>query len=79
MLRHAALALALLIAPTAAMAKTIEIRIGHQSMCTDTYPAGEVVMNRHLLEKYLPHTGKYTDVKYDVEWSDFLPGRRSPR
>jgi len=74
MLRHAALALALLIAPAATMAKTIEIRIGHQSMCTDTYPAGEVVMNRHLLEKYLPHTGKYADAKYDVEWSDFSSG-----
>lgn len=75
MLRYAALALALLLAPsTVTMAKTIEIRIGHQSMCTDTYPAGEVVMHRGLLQKYLPHTGKYVDVKYDVAWNDYPSG-----
>ncbi len=75
MLRHAALALGLLAAPLApAAAKTIDIRIGHQSMCTDTYPAGEVVMHMGLLQKYLPHTGKYAGAKYDVEWSDYSSG-----
>lgn len=57
-----------------AEAKTINIRIGHQSMCTDTYPAGEVVMRLHLLEKYLPHTGKYADAKYVVQWEDYSSG-----
>ena len=75
MLRHAALALGLLTATLApAAAKTIDIQIGHQSMCTDTYPAGEVVMHMKLLQKYLPHTGKYAGVKYDVEWSDYSSG-----
>jgi sulfonate transport system substrate-binding protein len=75
MLRHAALALGLLAATLApAAAKTIEIRIGHQSMCTDTYPAGEVVMHLDLLQKYLPHTGKYAGVTYDVEWGDYASG-----
>lgn len=75
MLRHATFALGLLITSAiAANARTIDIRIGHQSMCTDTYPAGEVVMHRQLLEKYLPHTGKYAHVKYDVEWSDYASG-----
>lgn len=55
-------------------AETIAIRIGHQTMCTDTYPAGIVIKERHLLEKYLPHTGKYKNVKYDIVWRDYDSG-----
>lgn len=55
-------------------AKTIEIGIGHQSMCTDTYSAGIVIKELKLLEKHLPHTGKYMDVQYDVKWSDYSSG-----
>lgn len=58
----------------AAQAKTIEIGIGHQSMCTDTYTAGIVIKQMHLLEKYLPHTGKYKGVKYDIKWADYSSG-----
>lgn len=57
-----------------AQAKTIEIGIGHQSMCTDTYTAGIVVKELHLLEKHLPHTGKYKDVTYDIKWADYSSG-----
>ena len=57
-----------------ANAETITIRIGHQSMCTDTYPAGVVIKNLHLLQKYLPHTGKYKDVKYHIVWRDYDSG-----
>ena len=75
MLRRAALTLGLLAASFApAAAKTIDIRIGHQSMCTDTYPAGVVVKGLNLLQKYLPHTGKYAGATYDVEWSDYSSG-----
>lgn len=75
MLRRAVLTLGLLAATFApALAKTIDIRIGHQTMCTDTYPAGVAVMHLHLLQKYLPHTGKYAAVKYDVEWRDYSSG-----
>jgi NitT/TauT family transport system substrate-binding protein len=55
-------------------AKTIEIGIGHQSMCTDTYSAGIVIKELKLLEKHLPHTGKYKDVQYDIKWSDYSSG-----
>lgn len=55
-------------------AKTIEINIGHQSMCTDTYTAGIVVKELKLLEKHLPKTGKYKDVKFAVSWSDYSSG-----
>ena len=54
--------------------KTIEIKIGHQSMCTDTYTAGIVVKELKLLEKHLPKTGRYKDVKYDIGWSDYSSG-----
>ncbi len=55
-------------------AETIKIAIGHQSMCTDTYTAGIVVKELKLLEKHLPRTGKYKDVKYDISWADYSSG-----
>ena len=57
-----------------ARAETIRIGIGHQSMCTDTYPAGIVVKELKLLEKNLPHDGKYAGVDFDVVWSDYESG-----
>jgi sulfonate transport system substrate-binding protein len=75
--RYAAIAAVLAAAARglhAAAAATITIGIGHQSLCTDTYPAGVVVENLHLLEKYLPHAGKYAGVTYDVEWKDYSSG-----
>jgi NitT/TauT family transport system substrate-binding protein len=55
-------------------AETIDIGIGHQSMCTDTYTAGIIVQKLGLLEKYLPHDGKYKDTKYNVTWDDYTSG-----
>jgi NitT/TauT family transport system substrate-binding protein len=57
-----------------AAAETIDIGIGHQSMCTDTYTAGIVVKELHLLEKYLPRDGKYKDATYNINWSDYSSG-----
>ncbi len=58
----------------AAVAETIEIAIGHQSMCTDTYTGGIVIKELKLLEKHLPHDGKYAGVAYNVSWSDYASG-----
>lgn len=55
-------------------ATTIEIRIGHQSMCTDTYSAGLVIKELGLLQKRLPHDGKYKDVQYSITWKDYSSG-----
>ncbi|MEM8743175.1 MAG: ABC transporter substrate-binding protein [Pseudomonadota bacterium] len=55
-------------------AETVKIAIGHQSMCTDTYTAGIVVKELKLLEKHLPKTGKYKDIKFDVTWADYSSG-----
>jgi NitT/TauT family transport system substrate-binding protein len=57
-----------------ALAETIDIAIGHQSMCTDTYTAGIIVKELGLLEKHLPHDGKYAGVTYNVTWNDYSSG-----
>ena len=57
-----------------AEAKTIQIGIGHQSMCTDTYTGGIVIKELKLLEKHLPKTGKYQDAQYEISWSDYSSG-----
>ena len=44
----------------AAATETIDIAIGHQSMCTDTYTGGIVIKEQKLLEKHLARDGKYT-------------------
>ncbi len=61
-------------AGVAVAGETIEIGVGHQSMCTDTYTAGIVVKELGLLEKHLPKDGKYADVEYDVTWADYSSG-----
>lgn len=63
-----------ILSTTSALAETIKIAIGHQSMCTDTYTAGIVVKELKLLEKHLPKDGKYKDVEYDISWSDYSSG-----
>jgi len=64
----------LLIASTIVSAAKIDIAIGHQSMCTDTYTAGIVVKELKLLEKHLPRDGKYRDAEYNISWSDYSSG-----
>lgn len=73
-LRSAFIAAALVPAATFAQANKINIAVGHQSMCTDTYTAGIVVKELGLLQKYLPTDGKYSDAEYDVSWADYSSG-----
>ena len=63
-----------LLGAVSAQARTIDIRIGHQSMCTDTYPGGVVIKNLHLLQKFLPTTGPYQNVTYHIVWRDYSSG-----
>jgi NitT/TauT family transport system substrate-binding protein len=70
-----ALALAwVALAGPAAAQETIRIGIGHQSLCTDTYSGGITVKQLNLLEKHLPRTGRYANVKYDIVWEDYTSG-----
>ncbi len=73
-LKTALLGSVMMAAGTFASAETIEIAIGHQSMCTDTYTAGIVIKELGLLEQYLPTDGDYADVEYEVTWADYSSG-----
>ena len=55
-------------------AETVTIGIGTQDTTTNTVTAGTVVRQLHLLEKYLPTTGKYANIKFEVEWQNFTSG-----
>jgi len=63
-----------MVAGAAVSKETIRIAIGHQSKCTDTYTAGIIVKELGLIQKYLPHTGKYKDVEYEFKWMDYTSG-----
>lgn len=60
-----------------ATAKDLNIGIGHQSMCTDTYTAGIIVKELKLFEKHLAKlksTPKYKDMNFKVRWADYSSG-----
>jgi NitT/TauT family transport system substrate-binding protein len=69
------LALSLLLAfGSANAAETIRVAIGTQDTTINCATGGLLIRELHLLEKYLPHDGKYKDVKYDIEWKNFTSG-----
>jgi NitT/TauT family transport system substrate-binding protein len=57
-----------------AAAETLTIGIGTQDTTTNTATAGTVIRQLHLFEKYLPTTGKYANIKFDLEWQNFTSG-----
>lgn len=64
-------------APVAAIAETINVGVGHQSMCTDTYTAGIIVKELGLFDKELAElkkTAKYKDAEFDLRWADYSSG-----
>ncbi len=54
--------------------KTIRISIGTQDQVINTAVGGATVRELKLLEKYLPTTDKYANVKYDIQWSSYTSG-----
>lgn len=58
----------------ATQAETITVGIGHQSTVTNTVPGGVIIEKLELLEKYLPTTGRYADVDYDIVYRDYTSG-----
>ena len=70
----ALLAAALAFAPAAFAAETIRVAIGTQDTTINCATGGLLIRELHLLEKYLPHDGKYKDVQYDIEWHNFTSG-----
>jgi len=57
-----------------AQAQTIRVAIGTQDTTINCAAGGLVIRELHLLDKYLPHDGKYKNVTYDIEWKDFTSG-----
>ncbi|KAF0813845.1 Taurine-binding periplasmic protein [Andreprevotia sp. IGB-42] len=67
------LALALVTAGLA-QAETIRIAIGTQDTTINCATGGLLIRELKLLEKYLPHDGKYKDAQYDIQWKNFTSG-----
>lgn len=59
---------------TIADAETIRVAIGTQDTTINCATGGLIIRELKLLEKYLPHDGKYKDVTYDIEWKNFTSG-----
>lgn len=74
-MKHTLLGLSLLLAVGGThAADTIRVAIGTQDTTINCATGGLLIRELHLLEKYLPHDGKYKDVKYDIEWKNFTSG-----
>ncbi len=56
------------------MAETIRVAIGTQDTTINCATGGLLIRELKLLEKYLPHDGKYKDVTYDIQWENFTSG-----
>lgn len=58
----------------ASAGETIRIAIGTQDATINCATGGLVIRELHLLEKYLPHEGRYQNVHWDIVWKDFSTG-----
>ncbi len=67
-------ALAALVWSFTSQAETIRVAIGTQDTTINCAAGGLLVRELNLLEKYLPRTGKYQNVKYDIQWRNFTSG-----
>ena len=58
----------------AVRAETIRVAIGTQDTTINCATGGLIIREKKLLEKFLPHDGKYKDVTYDIVWHNFTSG-----
>ena len=54
--------------------ETITVNLGVQNGTIPSITAGLVLQRLRLLEHFLPRTGRYASVKYDIQWHNFLSG-----
>lgn len=66
--------LCVFVAHQGAQAETIRIAIGTQDTTINCVTGGLIIREKKLLEKYLPHDGRYTGVSYDIVWHNFTSG-----
>lgn len=64
----------LLFVPSMVWAETIRVAIGTQDTTINCATGGLIIREKKLIEKYLPHDGKYKDVTYDIVWHNFTSG-----
>lgn len=64
------LSMLILLTVPARAGETVRVAIGTQDTTINCAAGGPLVRELHLLEKYLPHTGKYQDVSYDIRWEN---------
>lgn len=55
---------------TPASARVIRIAIGTQDTTINCATGGPLVRELHLLEKFLPNTGKYAGTRFDIQWEN---------
>lgn len=55
-------------------ADEVVIGIGTQNTTTNTVTGGVVLKELKLLEKHLPKTGKYKDIRFKLDWQNFTSG-----
>lgn len=71
----AALLIAGLMCASAAQAReTLTIGIGTQNTTTNTVTGGIVIKELGLLDKYLPKTGKYSNIDFALDWQNATSG-----
>jgi NitT/TauT family transport system substrate-binding protein len=54
--------------------EVIKVGIGTQDMTINCAADGPVVRELKLLDKYLPHDGKYKDATYEIHWVNLPTG-----
>lgn len=72
--RLGGLLLIVMVASGARAGETIRVAIGTQDTTINCATGGLIIRELGLLQKYLPHDGRYKDVTYDVEWQNFTSG-----
>ncbi|MGY4403591.1 NitT/TauT family transport system substrate-binding protein [Bradyrhizobium sp. USDA 3315] len=55
-------------------AETIRVAVGTQDTTINCATGGLLIRELKLLERFLPHDGKYKDVTYDIQWKNFTSG-----
>ncbi|MGY3619145.1 NitT/TauT family transport system substrate-binding protein [Bradyrhizobium sp. USDA 10063] len=55
-------------------AETIRVAVGTQDTTINCATGGLLIRELKLLEKFLPHDGKYKDATYDIQWKNFTSG-----
>jgi NitT/TauT family transport system substrate-binding protein len=73
-LQKSLIGLSLLLAFGTVNAETIRVAIGTQDTTINCATGGILIRELKLLEKYLPHDGKYKDAQYDIQWKNFTSG-----